>query len=105
MRSLYFALILAILAVGVNRASSQAYITENQGTYLYVDAQNGSDGNSGAQNSPVRTVQAGINKANALNRKGIGVKVIIGAGVYREFVDISGYSQTGATMTVEAAST
>ena len=105
MRSFSFALFLAILALAANRASSQAYVTENQSHHIYVDASNGSDGNSGAQNSPFKTVQAAINKANDLNRQGIGVKIIVGAGVYRESVGIYGYNQTGATLTVQAAST
>src|ERR1035437_5917979 len=105
MRSFSFALFLAILALAANRASSQAYVTENQSHHIYVDASNGSDGNSGAQNSPFKTVQAAINKANDLNRQGIGVKVIVGGGVSRESVGIYGNNQTGPTLPVQAPST
>jgi hypothetical protein len=94
--------LLATLAVTGYSASAQSDITENQGVYIYVDANTGSDNNSGVQNSPVKTIQAAINKANALNRSGIGVKVEIRPGVYREFVNVAGYNQTNATLTMEA---
>jgi hypothetical protein len=100
---LCFALLPAILCVAGNRASAQANVPENQSTYIYVDANSGSDGNSGAQDSPFQTIQSAINKANSLNRQGIGVKVIVNAGVYRETVNIGSYNTTGATLTVQAA--
>ena len=85
--------------------SAQANVLENQSTYLYVDAKVGSDANSGAQSSPFKTVQAAVNKANLLNQQGVGVKVIVNAGVYREFVTIGNYKTTGATLTIQAAVT
>ncbi len=100
---LCFAILPAILCLAVNRANAQANVTENQSTYIYVDANRGSDGNSGAANSPFQSIQAAINRANYFNQQGIGVKVIVNAGVYREAVNISGYSTTGATLTVQAA--
>ena len=92
----------AILCVIANRASAQASITENQTTSIYVDAKAGSDSNSGAQASPLKTIQAAINKADANNQKGIGVKVIVNPGVYRETVSISNYKSTSAVLTVQA---
>jgi len=86
-----------------NRASAQANVSENQGTYLYVDANNGSDNNSGAQSSPFQTIQTAIIQANALNQNGVGVKVIVNPGVYRETVNIGNYLTTGATLTIQAA--
>ena len=83
--------------------SAQANVTENQTTYLYVDAKLGSDSNSGAQASPFKTVQAAVNKANYLNEQSIGVKVIVNAGVYREFVNIGNYKTTAAPLTIQAA--
>lgn len=97
------ALICAILAVTGIRAGSQATVIENQSTYIYVDALNGSDGNSGIQTSPVQTIQAAVNKANANNQKGIGTKVVIAPGVYRESVTIGNYKVTSATLTLQAA--
>jgi len=93
----------AIVAVTGDRASAQADVIENQRTYLYVDAKLGSDGNSGAASSPFRTVQAAVNKGNYYNQQGVGVKIIVNAGIYREFVNIGNYRTTGATLTLQAA--
>lgn len=94
----------AILCPFGNRASAQANVSENQGTYIFVDANLGSDNNSGAQSSPFQTIQTAVNRANALNQDGVGVKVIVNPGIYRETVNIAGYNTTGATLTVQAAS-
>src|SRR5947209_5829890 len=101
----FFALLPAILCVIQFRASAQANVTENQTTYIYVDAKNGSDSHSGAQTSPLKTIQAAINKADTDNQKGIGVKIIVNAGVYREALTINNYKSTGAALTVQAAVT
>jgi hypothetical protein len=103
MKSFLALCILAIVATAGDRASAQANVVENQSTTLYVDAMAGSDSNSGAQSSPFKTVQAAINKANLLNQQNVGVKVIVNAGVYREFVNIGNYKTTGATLTLQAA--
>lgn len=97
--------ILAVAVVSGNRASAQANVVENQTTYLYVDASVGSDSNSGAQSTPFKTIQAAVNKANSLNQQGIGVKVIVNSGVYREQVNIGNYKNTSATLTIQAAIT
>ena len=55
---------------------------------LYVDAQSGSDSNSGSSSSPLKTIQAAVNKANTNNQKSIGTKIVVNAGVYRETVNI-----------------
>ena len=60
---------LAVLATTGSRAHSQASVTENQTTYIYVDAAKGSDSNSGSSSAPVKTIQAAVNKANANNQK------------------------------------
>jgi hypothetical protein len=100
----FLILLLAGLAFPGARARSQANVTENQTIYLYVDAQKGSDSNTGTASLPLKTIQAAVNKANVNNQKGIGTKVIINAGVYREFVNITAVSkQTGAVITFEAA--
>ena len=95
----------AIVSLSGDRASAQANVIENQSTFLYVDAKVGSDSNSGAQSSPFRTVQAAVNKASYYNQQGVGVKVIVNAGTYREFVTIGNYKTTGATLTLQAAVT
>src|SRR5579859_3370250 len=94
---------LAIPAIIELRANAQANVIENQTTYLYVDGSQGSDSNSGAATSPFKTIQAAINKANTLNQASVGARVVIKPGVYREFVNIAGYSLTAAPLTVEAA--
>ncbi len=100
---LSLALIPATLVFTGVRTSAQAHVTENQSTYIYVDATYGSDGNSGTQNSALKTIQAAVNKANANNRKWVGSKVIIKPGVYRETVTIGNYQSTSAPITFEAA--
>ena len=97
-------LLFAGLALAGARARSQANVTENQTIYLYVDAQKGYDSNAGTYSWPFKTIQAAVNKANLNNQKGIGTKVVVQAGVYREFVNITPISnQTSAAMTIEAA--
>src|ERR1035437_6117685 len=99
-------LLLAALAIAGLRAHSQASVTENQTTSIYVGGLKGSNANSGKFLSPLKTIQAAINKANATHKKKIGTKVIIKAGVYREYVNIGRISgQTTVPLTVEAATT
>ncbi len=104
-RKVFFALLPAILVLSGMRASAQAHVTENQKTYIYVDAKYGSDGNSGAQNSSLRTIQAAVDRADAKNQNWVGTKIILKPGVYREFVNIGAYRSTSAPMTIEAAVT
>ena len=105
-QKVFFALfLLATLAVTGGRVRAQANVVENQSNYIYVDAKVGSDSNSGAQTAPFKTIQAAVNKASSLNQQGIGVKVIINDGVYRESVTIGNYRSTSATLTVQAANT
>lgn len=63
----FSSLSLAVLAAAGLFAHSQATVVENQTTLLYVDAQNGSDSNSGASSAPLKTIQAAVNKANSNN--------------------------------------
>lgn len=102
-RNLCVFLLPAVLCLIGIRASAQANIPENQSTYIYVDANNGSDGNSGSSGSPLQSLQAAIDQANSENQQGVGVKVIVKPGVYREAVTIGSYRSTGAALTVEAA--
>ena len=104
-RKALFALLPAVLAFSGIRASAQAGVTENQTHYLYVDAHSGSDSHTGTQSSPLRTIQAAVNKADTNNENGIGTKIIVNAGVYREAVNIGAYNSTGATVTIQAAVT
>jgi hypothetical protein len=97
---------LIALLVSGPLAHCQANIVENQTTLLYVDARIGSDSNSGTSSSPLRSIQAAVNKANANNQKKIGTKVIVDAGVYRETVNINPVSnQSAVPLTIQAAIT
>ncbi len=102
---LLFALLLAVFVVSGIRSSAQAHVTENQTTYLYVDANSGNDGHAGTKSSPVKTIQAAVDKANTNNQKNTGTKIIVNAGVYREDVNIGSYRSTSAPITIEAAVT
>ncbi len=103
-KHLLLGLLLATLTVAAIRANSQANVIENQTTYLYVDAQKGSDTNTGTATLPLKTVGAAIKIANLNNQKSIGTKVVINPGVYRELVNIQPVSkQTSVPLTVEAA--
>ena len=68
---------LVALALAGLRAFSQANVTENQTTLIYVDGQKGLDGNAGSVTAPLKTIQAAVNKANTNNQKKIGTKVIV----------------------------
>jgi Right handed beta helix region len=104
-KSLLF-FVLAFLAISGPLAHSQASVTENQTTYLYVDAQKGSDSNAGSSSTPLKTIQAAVNKANTNNQKSVGTKIIVNAGVYREVVSVNPVtSQTAVPITVQAATT
>ena len=103
-RVLSSALIATITVVG-SQAHSQANVSENEAAVLYVDAQSGSDSNSGSSSSPLKTIQAAVNKANSNNQKSVGTKIVVNAGVYRETVNIDPVSGlTAAPLTLEAAS-
>ncbi|HEY2473092.1 MAG TPA: right-handed parallel beta-helix repeat-containing protein [Terracidiphilus sp.] len=100
--------VFSIVAVAIAGpyARSQANVVENQTTMLYVDAAKGSDSNSGASSSPLKTIQAAVNKANTNNQKKIGTKVIVNAGTYRETVSINPVSnQTTVPLTIQSAVT
>jgi len=103
-KALFTALLPAILVSGI-RASAQAHVTEGQTTYIYVDAKSGNDSHSGAKSSPLKTIQAAVDKADTNNEKNVATKIIVNSGVYREDVNISAYKSTGATVTLQAAVT
>jgi hypothetical protein len=85
-------------------AFAQANVIENQSATLYVDATSGSDANPGTQTKPFLTIGKAVAKAKTNNVSGIGTKVLINSGIYREYVSIaSTYNQTGATITIQAS--
>ena len=94
----FFALsLLATLAVTGNRASAQANVAENQSTLLICRRESSVPTAIRARKRhPSRPFRLAINKANALNQAGMGVKVMVNPGVYREFVNVSGITRTPA---------
>jgi hypothetical protein len=92
---------LILLAVSAPRLVwSQAVVNEGLETAtLYVDANKGSDSNPGTQAEPLKTISAASSAANTNNLHGIGTKVIINPGVYRETVSIVGNSYNTAAPT------
>lgn len=91
----------SVYAFTCNLAISQSTVTANQGTYIYVNGSSGSDSNPGTSTRPLKTIQAGVNKAVGDSKSGIATTVDIAPGVYRELVTIGGKT-SGSSMTVRA---
>jgi len=94
-----------VFAFNNPRAWGQANVDESQETKtLYVDAHSGSDSNPGTQQSPLKTVGAAAAAAVTNNHAGLGTKVIINPGVYRESVSLTPSSRdTALPITFQAA--
>ena len=92
------AVALMTCALHGGRAFAQASINENQTTYLHVNGSTGSDSNPGTSSRPFKTIQAGVNRAIADARSGIGTKVLISPGTYRETVNIAYRSNVPITV-------
>ena len=86
-------------------AWSQAYVDESLETQtLYVDAVKGNDNNPGTQQQPLKTIAAAATDAIANNHNGLGTKVIINPGTYREMVSMVPMNKdTSLPITFEAA--
>src|SRR6185437_14499158 len=95
-------MMLILVALACGHAHAQATITGGQGSWLYVDGQAGSDANPGTSVKPLKTIQAGVNKALSQNAAGVATVLSIKAGVYREAVTM-GATRTSAPLTIEAA--
>lgn len=102
-RLIFGAMAIMASVISPTGAFSQASISENQTTAIYVDASSGSDANAGTFAKPFGTIQAAVNKAIAYGNAGVGAKLLINPGVYREALTIS-YNGS-APLTVQAAST
>jgi Right handed beta helix region len=97
----------AICCLACNLAWSQANIDESRETAtLYVDAIKGSDSNPGTSQLPLKTIGAAATKAVSNNQAGVGTKVIIRAGTFRESVTMtSSGKDTTFPITFQAATT
>ena len=85
-----------LLCAGSSNCPAQS-VTQKQLTY-YVDTNHPSaaDTNPGSATSPLKTIQAGVNKAVA------GTTVYVRAGVYNEQVEISNSGTAGASISIES---
>src|SRR5579863_7570128 len=104
-RASFACLIAAFTLLFSITARSQSNVNEGAETAtIYVDAVNGNDNNNGSKTAPVRTIEAGVKLAMANNAAGVGSKVVINPGTYREAVLIQqNRKSTTAPMTFQAA--
>ena len=86
-------------------AFCQANINEGLETaFLYVDTVKGSDSNPGTQSQPFKTIGKGASVAESNNQSGIGTRVTINPGTYRENISLNHNSKdTTMPITFEAA--
>lgn len=84
---------------------AQATVNEALETaFIYVDVNKGSDSNPGTQSEPLKSIGAGAAIAETNNRKGIGTRVTINPGLYRESITLaSGYHETALPITLESS--
>lgn len=75
------------------------------GTTSYVDASHpsASDANPGTASAPLATIQAGVDRADAIRKAGNAARVVIAAGVYREHVHVGHSTADAAPLVIEAA--
>ncbi|MBA3915186.1 MAG: hypothetical protein H0X25_15320, partial [Acidobacteriales bacterium] len=102
MRKLFTTAFLVMLA---SLMWGQANVDESQESAFYwVDAVSGSDANPGTQAQPFKTIAMGVAVAESNNRIGVGSKVTVNPGVYRETVSLVAATQdTALPITIEAA--
>jgi hypothetical protein len=92
--------------IGCGVVWSQANVNESLETvFLYVDVAAGSDSNPGTQALPFKTIGKAASVAVANNRKGLGTRVIINPGTYREGITLgTSTSDTTLPITFQAVS-
>ncbi|MGI8770689.1 MAG: right-handed parallel beta-helix repeat-containing protein [Acidobacteriaceae bacterium] len=86
-----------------NAAFGQASVSENESSTIYVDASHGVDSYAGTGSQPVASISAAVSKAVANNARGIGTKIVVSPGTYREAISIS--ARGTAPITIQASST
>ena len=84
---------------------AQANVNEGLETaFLYVDAVKGSDSNNGSQSSPFKTIGKAASVAESNNQGGVGTRVTINPGTYREAISLNhNKKDTSLPITFEAA--
>src|SRR6516225_11840868 len=95
----FITFVLAALAITGVRARCQASVTESQMTSVYV-SKSGFNTTSAESTAPLNSIQAAINKANYNNQRGVGTRIIVGPGVYREAITINAGS-TSVPLTIQ----
>lgn len=88
-----------------NFSFAQASVNESLETaFIYVDGTKGSDSNNGSKSSPLKTIGAAASMASSNNMSGIGSRVIINPGTYRESLVIyNSQRSTSLPITFQAA--
>ena len=83
----------------------QATVNESLETaFIYVDAVNGNDSNSGTSSKPLKTIGAAASIAQTNNQSGIGTRVTIKPGTYRESISLThNKKDTSLPITFEAS--
>jgi Right handed beta helix region/Abnormal spindle-like microcephaly-assoc'd, ASPM-SPD-2-Hydin len=97
--SMFLVLVFSALSYG------QANVNEGLETAsLYVDGSKGSDSNAGTQLQPLKTIAKAASLAMSKNQQGVGTRVIINPGTYRESISIYHNSRnTNRPITFQAA--
>lgn len=103
--AIYLCFAALLITLNSRPASSQANINEGLETaYIYVDTNTGNDSNPGTQSQPLKTIGAAASMAESNNHSGIGSRVTINPGTYRESISLSHSSKdTSLPITFEAA--
>lgn len=83
----------------------QATVNESLETaFIYVDGTKGNDSNSGTSSKPLKTIGAAAAMAETNNQNGIGSRVTINPGTYRESISLNyNKKDTSLPITFEAA--
>jgi hypothetical protein len=105
-KGFFWLVIFSVLAVSAPQfVWAQAVVNENLETAtLYVDANKGSDSNPGTQTEPFKTISAASAAANTNNDHGIGTRIVISPGIYRETVTLMGNQyNTAAPVTFQGS--
>src|SRR6516225_11500412 len=99
-----FSTIIALLLFA-SMGWGQAQVNEKLETaFIYVDVNTGSDSNPGTASQPLKTIGAATSKALSNNHQGVGSRVIINPGTYRESISMGkNVRSTNLPMTFEAA--
>ncbi len=105
MKSRLFSCFIFVALCATQFVWAQATVNEALETaFIYVDVNKGSDSNPGTQSEPLKSIGAGAAIAESNNRKGIGTRVTINPGLYRESITLSSDRQdTSLPITLQSS--